>query len=77
MTFSFYQGRKENLGGISEKEVVVPSITKNCKEETGKKTGAPVMFGHGQAIGAQTGLLGFFRKQAGSVLESSWQIIQV
>ena len=74
MTFSFYQGRKENLGGISEKEVVVPSITKDFKEE---KTGAPVMSGHGQAIGAQTGLLGFFRKQARSVLESSWQIIQV
>ena len=69
--FLSIKAEKKTLVTFQKKKWLFQALQRTARKKLEEKTGAPVMFGHGHAIGAQTGLLGFFRKQARSVLESS------
>eukprot|EP00794_Sanderia_malayensis_P002850 gene2850-3296_t len=54
------------------------SIQRKARQQFEKETGyTATAYGRAQNAGPQTGLTGFFRKQAKSILESPWQIIQI
>ena len=50
------------------------SHQRKARQELGKEAGYVATTG---SRGSNTGLTGFFRRQAQSILESPWQIIQV